>query len=171
MISQPAIRLSVSSLRRLPQRNPCQDQGGVIFKVVSKVRAQRIADRIREELSEILLTGSSDPRLAGIFITDVEVDRELDFANIFVSAIEGSQRSKEVIQGLIHAQGFLRSELSHRIELRSFPRLRFHWDATEERAEHIEKLFTELEQEEQTREEGQDVGVSGESEDGTQADG
>ncbi len=121
--------------------------------MVSKVRAQRIADRIREELSEILLTGSSDPRLAGIFITDVEVDRELDFANIYVSAIEGSQRSKEVLQALIHAQGFLRSELSQRIELRSFPKLRFHWDATEEKAEHIEKLFAELEEEEQAHQE------------------
>ena len=117
--------------------------------MVSKVRAQRIADRIREELSEILLTGSSDPRLAGIFITDVEVDRELDFANIYVSAIEGSQRSKEVLQALIHAQGYFRSELSQRIQLCSFPKLRFHWDATEEKAEHIEKLFAELEEEEE----------------------
>ncbi len=119
--------------------------------MVSKVRAQRIADRIREELSEILLTGSSDPRLTGIYVTDVEVDRELDFANIYVSAIEGSQRAKEVLQALIHAQGFLRSELSQRIELRSFPKLRFHWDATEEKAEHIEKLFSELEEEEHSR--------------------
>jgi ribosome-binding factor A len=138
--------------------------------VVSKVRAQRIADRIREELSEILLTGSSDPRLSGVFVTDVEVDRELDFANIYVSTIEGSQREKEVLQALIHAQGFLRTELSHRIELRSFPRLRFHWDATEERAEHIEKLFTELEEEEQSRLEQQSQEPNRTDSDEAQAD-
>ncbi len=138
--------------------------------MVSKVRAQRIADRIREELSEILLTGSSDPRLAGVFVTDVEVDRELDFANIYVSTIEGSQREKEVLQALIHAQGFLRTELSHRIELRSFPRLRFRWDATEERAEHIEKLFAELEDEEQARLETQDQESGGTDSDEAQAD-
>jgi ribosome-binding factor A len=138
--------------------------------VVSKVRAQRIADRIREELSVILLTGSSDPRLEGVFVTDVEVDRELDFANIYVSALEGSQREKEVLQALIHAQGFLRNELSHRIELRSFPRLRFRWDATEEKAEHIEKLFAELEDEEQSRTAGQNKDSSGTATNGTKHD-
>ena len=112
--------------------------------MVSKVRAQRIADRIREELSEILLMESSDPRLSGIQVTDVEVDRELDYANIYVSSLEGSERAKEILQALGHARGFLRSELAHRIELRSFPNLRFHWDPTEERAEHMEHLFSEL---------------------------
>jgi ribosome-binding factor A len=115
--------------------------------VVSKVRLQRIADRIREELSEILLKESQDPRISGISVTDVRVDRELDYATIYVSAIEGSERQKEVLEGLKHAQGFLRSELTRRIELRSFPRLRFQWDETMEKAEHMERLFATLEQE------------------------
>lgn len=112
--------------------------------MVSRLRAQRIADRIREELSEILLRDVSDPRLAGISVTDVKVDRELDFAEVYVSALEGNTRSKEVLEGLAHAQGFLRHELSHRIELRTFPRLRFYWDATFEHADRIEKLIASI---------------------------
>ena len=116
--------------------------------MVSKLRAQRIADRVREELSEMLLLEISDPRLAGISITDVTVDRELAFANIYVSAVEGSERSEEILMGLEHAQGFIRRELSRRIDLRTFPKLRFHWDPTFERAEHIERLLASLQKDE-----------------------
>jgi ribosome-binding factor A len=115
--------------------------------VVSKTRATRIADRIREELSEMLILDISDPRLLGITITDVAVDRELAYADIYVSALEGADRSPEILAGLEHAQGFLRKQLSQRVELRQFPRLRFHWDPTAERAENIERLISTLHQE------------------------
>jgi ribosome-binding factor A len=49
---------------------------------------------------------------------------------------------------LKHAQGFLRRELAQRVELRTFPRLRFHWDATFEKAEKIERLIASLHNEE-----------------------
>jgi ribosome-binding factor A len=110
----------------------------------SGVRLQRIADRIRQEISEMLIKEISDPRLQQIFITDVKVDRELAFADVYVSAVEGSARSAEILEGLEHANGFLRHELSARIELRAFPRLRYHWDPTPENADHIERLLAEL---------------------------
>jgi ribosome-binding factor A len=110
----------------------------------SSVRLQRIADRIRQEISEMLIREISDPRLHQIFITDVKVDRELAFADIYVSAVEGSLRSAEILAGLEHASGFLRHELSARIELRTFPQLRFHWDPTPENADHIERLLADL---------------------------
>lgn len=112
------------------------------------VRLQRIADRIREVLSEMLIKEISDPRLEQVTITDVTVDRELAYANIFVSCIEGSVRSKDILDGLKHASGFLRRELANRIDLRAFPRLRFHWDPTPENADHIEKLLFSLKKDE-----------------------
>jgi ribosome-binding factor A len=114
----------------------------------SKVRIQRIADRIRQELSEILIREISDPRLRQIFITDVRVDRELAYADVYVSAVEGVARSIEILQGLKHASGFLRHELTASVELRTFPQLRFHWDPTPENADHIERLMATLRQSE-----------------------
>lgn len=112
--------------------------------MVSKQRVQRIAERIQEDLSEMLIHEVSDPRLAGISVTDVRVDRELAFADIYVSALEGSERAEEILDGLEHASGFLRSELASRVDLRTFPRLRFHWDPSFERAERIEQLIASL---------------------------
>lgn len=110
----------------------------------SSIRLKRISDRIKEDLSELLLKGVQDPRLTGVQVTDVRVDRELTFADVFVSAVEGQVRKKEVLSGLEHASGFLRSQLAANIELRTFPRLRFHWDPTPERADHIERLLASL---------------------------
>ncbi len=112
--------------------------------MVSKLRAQRIADRIREELSEMMVREVSDPRLTGVSITDVTVDRELTLANIYVSAVEGSERSEDILAGFNHASGYLRSELARRIDLRIVPQLRFRWDPTPEHADHMEKLFSQL---------------------------
>ena len=110
----------------------------------SGTRLQRIADRIRQDLSEMLIREISDPRLKQIYVTDVKVDRELAFADIFVSAVEGVSRSAEVLAGLESASGFIRRNLASRVELRAFPRLRFHWDMTPENADHIEKVLAEL---------------------------
>jgi ribosome-binding factor A len=114
----------------------------------SKLRIARIADRIRNELSEMLIKELQDPRLSGVMVTDVTVDRELAYADIYVSAVEGHERAPEVLEGLRSASGFIRRALTERIDLRSFPRIRFHWDMTPERADHIERLLASLQDEE-----------------------
>jgi ribosome-binding factor A len=131
--------------------------------VVSKTRLQRINERMREELSEVLLQEIADPRLVGVSITDVKVDREITVADVYYSALEGSERAKEIQDGLEHAQGFLRHILTERVDLRTSPRLRFHWDPTFERADRIEKLILTLQSE---RDESKDSEpLTGEEED------
>jgi ribosome-binding factor A len=114
----------------------------------TEMRMKRIMDRIRQDLSEMIVKNEiHDPCLNGISITDVKVDRELSYADIFVSAVEGHVREKDVMEGLERASGFIRRQLSARIELRVFPRLRFHWDVTPERADHIEQVLAEIRKE------------------------
>ena len=110
----------------------------------SKPRLERIADRIRQELADMLLRDLNDPRLRLISVTDVTVDRELAYADVFVSALEGSSRSIEVLEGFDAAAGFIRRELARRVALRAFPRLRFHWDPTPENADRIERALADL---------------------------
>ncbi|MBM3145103.1 MAG: 30S ribosome-binding factor RbfA [Chloroflexi bacterium] len=112
--------------------------------MVSKLRAQRIADRIHEELSTLLLMEVADPRIASAHITKVRVDSELAFVNVYVSSPEGSQRAVIILKGLNHASGYLRSELARRVQLRHFPRLRFYWDPSPEHADRIDRLIASL---------------------------
>ncbi|RLD06736.1 MAG: 30S ribosome-binding factor RbfA [Chloroflexi bacterium] len=124
--------------------------------MASEIRLQRIADRIKRELSEMLIFELSDPRLKGIYITDVNIDRELAFANIYISAIEGSTRAKEALAGFNSASGFIRRILAGRVELRSFPHLKFHWDPTPEQADQIEGILAEIRKDEEQRAENEE---------------
>jgi len=119
--------------------------------MANTIRLKRISDRIRDDLSELLVRQVADPRLGGVTITDVKVDRELAFADVFVSSWEGHEHSEEIVTALRHAAGFLRTELAAKVDLRSMPRLRFHWDPTPENADHIEKILLELRSQEAAR--------------------
>jgi ribosome-binding factor A len=111
-------------------------------------RVRRVAERIRNDLAEVLQRSASDPRLEGLTVTDVEVDRELAFATIFVTAMEGEQSRAEILEGLRHASGFLRTALAQRIPLRAFPQLRFRWDDSFEQGTRIDALLKSVHDEE-----------------------
>lgn len=115
--------------------------------MATKARARKIAERIQEELADILMRNVADPRLAMVTITAVDVDRELAYAQIYVVASGDDERMDEVLAGLEGAQGYLRSQLAARIQLRSFPQLRFRWDASHERGARIEELLDSLQEE------------------------
>lgn len=117
----------------------------------SEVRLQRIADRVKREISEMLIFELSDPRLKQIYVTDVNIDRELAYANIYISAIEGSERASEALAGFQSASGFIRRNLARRVDLRSFPQLRFHWDPTPEQADRIDGILADIRKDEARR--------------------
>lgn len=117
----------------------------------SQGRANRVAQRIKEELSTIMIFQVSDPALANVFITHVKVDREMAFADIYVSALEGAERSQEILDGFYRASSFLRRQLAQMIQLRTFPRLRFNWDPVPENADRIDRLLASLHKDDESQ--------------------
>jgi ribosome-binding factor A len=113
----------------------------------SGIRLQRIEDQIRQVMTVLLETKVNDPRVQGAYITDVSVDRELDYANIYISSLVGEDQAAEILDGLTSAAGYLRYELSREVKLRVMPKLRFHWDDTPEKADRIETLLAEIQAE------------------------
>jgi ribosome-binding factor A len=113
----------------------------------SDIRLKRIQDQMLRVLFQILENQVNDPRVEGVYVTDVTVDRELDYANIYVSSIQGKSQADEILEGLSNASGFIRYALSQEIDLRVMPKLRFFWDETPEKADRIESLLAELREE------------------------
>ena len=111
---------------------------------MSKVRQERTAELIQVILSELFLREVSDPRLAGVTVTQVLIDRELQHANIYVNALGDEERETEVMGGLASATGFLRGQLAQRLDLRAAPVLRFHWDPRLRYAEEVNDLLDSL---------------------------
>lgn len=109
------------------------------------IKQDRVSERIQTILSELLLREVRDPRLLGVTITEVRMDPELIFADVYVNALGDESRQKEVLDGLNRANGFLRREVGRRVRLRSTPELHFHWDVTLERGEQLNQLISSLE--------------------------
>ncbi|MFV1858152.1 MAG: 30S ribosome-binding factor RbfA [Anaerolineales bacterium] len=110
----------------------------------SETRARRVADRINRELAILLQRKVADPRLASLTVTGVEVDRELAYATIYVTALN---EEREVLIALESARGFLRKELASNIPMRAFPQLRFRWDFSPDRGARVDELLDRLQEE------------------------
>ena len=95
-------------------------------------------------LSELFLRELSDPRLHGLTVTDLKIDRELEHADIYVSALGDESREDEVMGALASAAGFLRREISGRVRLRKVPQLHFHWDPTLAHMQEVESILDNL---------------------------
>ncbi len=110
----------------------------------SVLRQKRVADRLQAEISQLIQLEMNDPRLALVTVTVVNIDRELEYANVFVSTVGDEARRKDVMRALEHATGFIRREVARRVQLRRAPELIFHWDPSPEKAEHIAQLLDEI---------------------------
>jgi ribosome-binding factor A len=107
-------------------------------------RQRRIADAIQLELSQLLLIEANDPRLDGVTVTEVAIDRELQYADVYVNALGDEERRDEVLGALERATGFIRHRLSKSLDLRKVPELRFEWDTAFEHAARIDELLDSL---------------------------
>jgi ribosome-binding factor A len=108
------------------------------------IKQGRMEDRILAILSELLRREVSDPRLHNITFTEVKLDGELMYADVYVNALGDEGRQADVMEGLKRASSFLRREIGKRIRLRNTPALNFHWDTTLEHGERMSKLVEEL---------------------------
>lgn len=108
------------------------------------VKQQRMNERVREILSELMLRDVADPRLQHVTMTEVRLDPELVYATIYVNALGDESRREEVLDALRRASGFLRREVGKRIRLRVTPELIFKWDTTLEHGERLNQLIDGL---------------------------
>lgn len=119
-------------------------------------RADRVADLIKIEISDLLLKQVRDPRIGALTITGVTVSDDLRSARVFFVEFGKNDCSDAVKEGLKKASGFLRKELGHRLQLRYAPELFFSYDPSFAYGEKIEMLIAEIHGKEEV--EGSDEG-------------
>lgn len=101
----------------------------------------RAASDIQRELAD-LFREMKDPRVSKLLsIVKVDVSGDLSYATVYVSAIEGYDKTVESVKGLKNAAGFLRRELGVRLKLRKTPELRFVADNSIEHSANIAKII------------------------------
>ena len=106
-------------------------------------RTRRVSELIRRELANIIATRLGDPRLSLVTITAVDVSKDLKYAKVFITQMNNSDA---VLEALNKASGFLRKELSSRVNMKVSPALRFSYDHSVERGMALSKLIEEVNQ-------------------------
>jgi ribosome-binding factor A len=107
-------------------------------------RADKVADLIKAEISDILLRQINDPPVREITVTGVKVTDDLRQAKVFFVRMGENVCSEETIKGLHRAAGFLRRELGKKLRLRHVPEIKFMFDESFEYGDRIERLLAEI---------------------------
>jgi len=107
-------------------------------------RLNRISEEVKRVVSELIYNGLKDPRVNSMTtITKVEVTRDLRYAKIYVSVFGNKEEKENTLLGLESAKGFIRKEISSRIDLRYAPEPIFILDESIEQGIYMSKLFKE----------------------------
>jgi ribosome-binding factor A len=109
-------------------------------------RVSRVAELIRREVSQMLLSDIKDDRVGAgmVSVTDVDVSGDLQHAKIYVSIYGTDEAKAETMAGLKSATGYVRREIGARVRLRRTPELIFLEDSSIERGTKVLSLLNQL---------------------------
>ncbi len=106
-------------------------------------RTLQVAELIQREVAGLIRLEIKDPRVGMVTLTEVDVSPDYSHAKVFFTVLGNSEQIAAAVAGLNHASGFLRSELAHRLSLRSIPHLHFVYDESVERGVRLSHLIDE----------------------------
>ena len=118
-------------------------------------RMERVAERVRIELSTLLTRTVRDPAVSGITITHVSMTADLQLARVYYTVLDGGDR-RDTARGLRRAKTYLRRLIGQRLQLRQVPELRFMLDEHLDQQDRLAKIFAEIENERPSQEQEQE---------------
>jgi ribosome-binding factor A len=114
-------------------------------------RVERIAEQVREEVSQMLATEVRDPGVGLVTVTRAKVTGDLSLARIYWTIIGDAAERKKTAKALARAVPYLRHLLSQRLTLRRAPELQFLFDESVAAQDRIEQIIQELHAEDAAR--------------------
>ena len=107
-------------------------------------RPERVADIIREEISQIVGYELEDPRLTMVTVTDVRLSDNRRDAQVFVTVAGNEEEHRLALTALRHAAPYVRKQLSLSLNLPRTPEIHFVRDTVEEKGERVDQLLQKL---------------------------
>ena len=111
-------------------------------------RSVRVGEQLKAALADLLSREMSDPRLAGVIVTRVELTDDLGLLTARIRLLTGGDDEKTrnaALSALERASGMLKRELASRVKTRIVPQLRFFYDEGQDRQSRVEELLHEIE--------------------------
>ena len=92
----------------------------------NSIKNTRINTEVQKELSNILRSGIKDPRIAPwTSVVAVEVAPDLKTCKAYISVLGDKKAQEDTVAGLKSAEGYIRRELAHSLNMRNTPQIRF----------------------------------------------
>lgn len=111
---------------------------------MSSHRIQRLGEDIGRELSDVIRT-LKDPRVKGMLsIVKVDLTNDLSVCKVYISSLDGIESAQKAVEGLESAAGYIRREISSRIEMRRAPAFVFVADGSIEYGSKIDEMLRKL---------------------------
>jgi ribosome-binding factor A len=108
-------------------------------------RTRRVADQIQRELAELIRDEIRDPRVGSVTVSEVRVSRDLGYAEVYVTGLGMDEpASRQMVDALNGAAGFLRRRLAGRMRLRTVPAPRFHYDPVFDQGARLSRLIDDV---------------------------
>jgi ribosome-binding factor A len=109
-------------------------------------RSQKVADRIKVVVAQLLEGKIKDPRLGFVTITDTRVTGDLQHASIFYTVLGDEEQRESTAAALESAKGVIRSAVGKELGVRVTPSIQFFPDALPESALALESLLETVHQ-------------------------
>jgi|SRR5579884_368516 len=103
-------------------------------------RSERLAEALREELTELISYEMSDPRVSDVTVSQVVASPDKKHAQVSIGLTTGGD-PKEALAALEHARHFLRHRLAERLEAYRIPELHFEADVAAALGGRMEQLL------------------------------
>ena len=108
------------------------------------IRADRVADLLKEEISQMLCMEVKDPHIGFITITDVEVSKDLKLAKVFYTILGDERQRSESSDALQRVSPFIKRQLGKRLKMRYIPDILFRYDHSLDYGSKIDTLLNQL---------------------------
>ena len=109
------------------------------------IKNTRVNTEVQRELSNIIRGGLKDPRVAAwTSVVAAEVAPDLKSCKAYISVLGDASAQEETIKGLESAEGYIRRELAHTLNMRNTPQIRFVLDQSIEYGVNMSKKIDEV---------------------------
>ena len=111
----------------------------------NSIKNTRINGEVQRELANIIRGGIKDPRISPLTsVVAVEVAPDLKTCKAYISVLGDSEAQNATLAGLKSAEGYIRRELAHTVNLRNTPEIRFSLVQAIEYGVHMSKIIDEV---------------------------
>lgn len=124
----------------------------------NSIKNTRINGEVQKELSTIIRNEIKDPRIHPMTsVMAVEVAPDLKTCKAYISVLGEKEAKEATIKGLKSAEGYIRRQLAHNMNLRNTPEIRFILDESIEYGVTMSKLIDDIAKKDQSHKQETDI--------------